>query len=82
MSAGSRVFFAFVAATAAAAVVHAAAPAKKADGNKVICRVVQEIGSRLAEKRVCLTREQWQQQKEIERQNLDKIRIRTGPDGG
>jgi hypothetical protein len=71
-----------LAAVAAIAPAVSAAPAKKADGDKVICRTVPEIGSRLAEKRVCLTREQWRQQKDIERQNLDKIRIRTGPDGG
>jgi hypothetical protein len=82
MTIGTRVFLAMVAATAVAAVVHAATPPKKGDGEKVICRVVPQIGSRLAEKRLCLTRDQWRQQKEIERQDLDKMRIRTGPDGG
>jgi hypothetical protein len=61
----------------------AATPAKKQDGEKVICRTMDEIGSRLASKRVCLTRSQWRQQQEMERQNLDKEqRSRTGPDGG
>ncbi|MBV9931548.1 MAG: hypothetical protein JO013_11470 [Alphaproteobacteria bacterium] len=83
MSRASGILFGFaVAATSAATSTADAAPAKKADGDKVICRTVPDIGSRLAEKRVCLTREQWRQQKDIERQNLDKIRIRTGPDGG
>ena len=69
-------------AVAAAAPLVASGTAKKPDGEKVICREVPEIGSRLATKRVCLTRDQWRQQKDMQRQDLDKIRIRTGPDGG
>jgi hypothetical protein len=75
-------------ASAALLVALAAAPAfagaapKKADGQKVICREVGEIGSRLATKRVCLTRDQWRMQKDMQQQDLDKIRIRTGPGGG
>lgn len=79
MSVATRILFGLAALTAAAA---QGAPAKKDDPDKVICRTLPELGSRLAEKRVCLTREQWRQQKDIEQQNLDKIRIRTGPDGG
>jgi len=81
MSRAYRVLIGLAVAAVAPAAAQAA-PAKKADGDKVICRTVPEVGSRLAEKRVCLTREQWRQQKDIERQNLDRIRIRTGPDGG
>jgi hypothetical protein len=59
-----------------------AAPEKKSPGEKVICRELGETGSRLATKRVCLTRDQWRQQEDMKRENLDKIRIRTGPDHG
>jgi predicted secreted protein len=63
------------------AAANAATPAKKADGDKVICRTMEELGSRLASKRVCLTRNQWRQQQDMERQNLDKAqRSRSGPD--
>ena len=81
MPIGMRIFLGLAVAASAASAA-AAEPAKKADGDKVICRTVPDIGSRLAEKRVCLTRDQWRQQKDLERQNLDRIRIRTGPDGG
>jgi hypothetical protein len=60
-----------------------AAPAKKDGGDKVICREMGETGSRLGAKRVCLTRDQWRQQKEAQRTDLEKAqRIRVGPDGG
>jgi hypothetical protein len=63
------------------ATANAATPPKKADGDKVICRTMDELGSRLASKRVCLTRNQWRQQQDMERQNLDKAqRSRSGPD--
>jgi Spy/CpxP family protein refolding chaperone len=66
---------------AASASAFAAPPAAKPDGNKIICRTVAEVGTRLGSKRTCLTRDQWQQQKEAERQNLEASqRIRTGPD--
>ena len=61
----------------------AAEPAKKSNGEKVICRTLDVLGSRLASKRVCLTRDQWRQQQELQRQDLDKNqRSRTGPDIG
>jgi hypothetical protein len=81
MSVAPRIVLALAALTATAPPAQAA-PAKKDDPSKVVCRTLPELGSRLAEKRVCLTREQWRQQKDMERQNLDKIRIRTGSDGG
>jgi Spy/CpxP family protein refolding chaperone len=81
MSVASRIVLGLAALSAAAPPVQAA-PAKKDDPGKVICRTLPELGSRLAEKRVCLTREQWRQQKEMEQQTLDKMRIRTGPGAG
>ena len=59
----------------------AADAGKKSDADKVICRTMDELGSRLASKRVCLTRSQWRQQQEAQRENVDRAqRIRTGPD--
>jgi hypothetical protein len=60
----------------------AAPKAKRADGDKVICRELGETGSRLATKRICLTRDQWREQALAQRTDLDKAqRIRVGPDG-
>lgn len=68
---------------ALASAAFAAPKGKKADGDKVICRELGETGSRLATKRVCLTRDQWREQAQAQRTELDKAqKIRTGPDGG
>jgi len=79
-----RIVMLMGAACAAATLVSpalAAAPARKSDGAKVICRTIDEIGSRLASKRVCLTREQWRDQAQAQRTDLDKAqKIRVGPD--
>jgi hypothetical protein len=49
--------------------------------SKVICQVQRELGSRLGSKRVCLTREQWRQQRLQQRQDLQRAQgSRTGPD--
>lgn len=59
----------------------AAAPARKDDPNKVICRDMIETGSRLASKRVCLTREQWRDQRATQRADLEKAQSsKMGPD--
>jgi hypothetical protein len=48
---------------------------KTRDPNEVICEKQQEIGSRLASKRVCMTRSQWQEQRRLDRQDLDKAQM-------
>jgi hypothetical protein len=81
-----RIVMLTVAACVAAAAFGPAVAAphdKKDAGDKVICRTMEEIGSRLSSKRVCLTRSQWRDQQATQRQNLEKAqRIRTGPDIG
>jgi hypothetical protein len=47
-------------------------PNKKPDPNEVICEKQQEIGSRIVSKRVCMTRSQWQEQRRLDRQDLDR----------
>ena len=43
-----------------------------ADPNEVICRRVQESGSRLKTQRVCATRAQWEAQRRADRQNTER----------
>ena len=57
----------------------AAAPAaaqsddkKTPDPNEMICEKQRELGSRLAVKRVCMTRAQWAQQRLTQRQDVEK----------
>lgn len=51
-------------------------------GAEKVCRAVEETGSRLARKRICLTRDQWSEHKRVLQQEIEGAqRIRTGPDG-
>jgi hypothetical protein len=47
--------------------------AKKAvDPNQIVCEKVEETGSRLSAKRVCMTRSQWAEQRRLDRQDVDR----------
>lgn len=53
----------------------AAAPAK---ANKMICRSVEVLGSRLQKNKVCMTSSEWAEQRRVDRMNIDKAqRFRT-----
>jgi invasion protein IalB len=57
-------------------------PAKNKDPNRIICERIQETGSRLASKRVCMTALQWEDQRRRDRENLqDAQNRRTEPSG-
>lgn len=43
------------------------------DSNKLICEKQEEIGSRLASKKVCKTAAQWQEERRQQRETLEKI---------
>ena len=45
---------------------------KAVDPNQMICEKEQETGSRLASKRVCMTRSQWAEQRRLDRQDVDR----------
>jgi hypothetical protein len=77
-----RVVFALmisVATTPAAAQItfqEPATPAQAKAGNptdKIICERQDEIGSRLAAKKVCKTAAQWQEERRTERNDLEKV---------
>ena len=50
------------------------ADAKRA--TQLVCRPIKETGSRLSKKRVCMTREQWAEQKRIMRSDLNQAQTR------
>jgi hypothetical protein len=51
------------------------------NGSQVVCQVQKVTGSRLNAKRVCLTRDQWREQRQQQRQDLQRAQgARTGPD--
>lgn len=53
-----------------------AAPTPKAkDPNEVICEKQEVLGSRLAVRRVCMTRAEWAEHKRLQRQTIDKTQV-------
>jgi hypothetical protein len=54
---------------------------KKHEG--LVCRDLDETGSRLSSKRICMTKEQWEQSRRDARQAIDQAQTRqTNPKGG
>ena len=51
--------------------------AKAKDPNRIICEKVQETGSRLNIRRVCMTAQQWEDQKRRDRENLQDAQQRS-----
>jgi len=61
-------------ASVTAAATSAAPPAKgKDDSNKVICRTVQDIGSRLNKSRACHTKAEWAELRRQTRETVQHI---------
>lgn len=50
---------------------------KVPDPNEVVCEKQQDTGSRLAMKRVCMTRSQWAEQRRLDRQDVDKAQTQA-----
>ena len=53
-----------------------AAGANDRKGSQMVCRPIKETGSRLSKRRICMTREQWVEQKRIMRSDLDQAQTR------
>jgi hypothetical protein len=51
---------------------------KGPDPTEIVCEKVEVIGSRLASKRVCMTRVQWAEQKRLNREEIDKAQRQRG----
>ena len=51
---------------------------KKADPNEVVCEKIEVLGSRLAVKRVCMTRSEWAERRRLDRQDIDKAQTQRG----
>lgn len=44
---------------------------------RVICKRIEEIGSRLAKKRICMTAEQWEEQRRADRETVELIQQKS-----
>ena len=49
--------------------------------NKLICRSVEQLGSRLKKNRVCMTRSEWAEQRRQDRMNIDRSQLNRGTQG-
>lgn len=65
--------FAAAAALLCSGTVFAAEKAKGRDPNRVICRTIEESGSRLKRVRACHTQAEWDELKRQMKQNIEKI---------
>ena len=70
-----------VAAQTSAQAPPAEAKGKTADPNKIVCEKQEVLGSRVATRRVCMTRGQWADLKNQDRQEIDKVQTRRGMNG-
>jgi hypothetical protein len=67
---------ALVAPTGAIAQGSGSLEAKARKGTQMVCRPIKETGSRLSKKRICMTREEWAEQKRIMRTDLNQAQTR------
>ena len=51
-------------------------------GMQMVCKPIKETGSRLSKKKVCMTREQWAEQKRIMRSDLNQAQTRRNEPSG
>jgi hypothetical protein len=69
--------------TGTAAVDTTEAAAAEADGAKkstdpMVCERIEEIGSRLRKKKVCMLKSQWQEQRRSDRDNIERSQVQRG----
>ena len=55
---------------------------KKYDANRIDCRMVEHTGSRFKRYRVCMTVTEWENNKQRDRQTLERIQSSTCVRGG
>lgn len=48
------------------------------DPNEVVCEKQEVLGSRVATKKVCMTRAEWAERKRLERIEIDKAQVGRG----
>jgi hypothetical protein len=57
--------------------------AKKAtDPNQIVCEKIEVVGSRLAVKKVCMTRAEWAEQQRNDRQEVERAQTQRGCNQG
>ncbi len=70
-----------VAALGTTAAFAAPTGGKQKDPNEVVCEKQKELGSRVATKRICMTRAEWAEQRRQDRMDLEKTQVQRGMKG-
>ena len=52
--------------------------ARGPDPNEVVCQKVEVTGSRIASKRVCMTRSQWAEQERSDQREIEQVQTQRG----
>jgi predicted secreted protein len=69
-------------AQVAALATPAQGQAKSADPmSEVVCQKQEIVGSRLATRRICMTRQQWLEQRSSDRQDTEKAQVPSAKNG-
>jgi transposase-like protein len=50
---------------------------KPRDPNEVVCKKEEVLGSRLQSRKVCMTRAEWAEQRQLDRQNVERSQTNT-----
>jgi hypothetical protein len=53
------------------------ATSKEKDPNRIICQRIEETGSRVAAKKVCMTAQQWEEKRRADREYLEDAQQRS-----
>lgn len=59
----------------AATAQDASAKKKLRDPNQMVCKTEETLGSRLQSRKVCRTRAQWEEQRQVDRQTVERSQI-------
>jgi hypothetical protein len=81
MVVGAVATLSFVVAASSSVLAQSVQPAQQSaatktpDPNEVVCEKEQDSSSRIATKRVCMTRSQWAEQRRLNRQDIEKVQV-------
>jgi hypothetical protein len=62
---------------ATSALAQEGAKAKGRDPNQIVCKKEEVLGSRLQTRKVCMTRAEWAEQRQLDRQNVERSQTNT-----
>jgi hypothetical protein len=62
---------------ATSAIAQEAAKPKGRDPNQIVCKKEEVLGSRLQTRKVCMTRAEWAEQRQLDRQNVERSQTNT-----